>query len=57
MLSLKEDKERRLKALNNRMEEIDKLRGTGYWDSHYDNLWHSLYKRYLELKEELKGLK
>jgi len=49
-ISLKEDKERRLEALNKRMEEIDKLRGTGYWDSHYDNLWHSLYKKYLEIR-------
>jgi len=42
--------ERRIQAIQQRLAELDKLRGTGYWDFHYDCLWHSLYKRELELK-------
>jgi hypothetical protein len=36
------------KTLKERLEELDKLRGTDCWDSHQNNLWHALYKLYLK---------
>jgi len=41
---------RQVELINKRLEELDKLRGTGYWDFHYECLWHSLYKRLMEIR-------
>jgi len=45
--------EHNLSSLNTRLEELDKLRGTGYWDFHYECLWHSLYKLSKKYREML----
>jgi hypothetical protein len=43
-----------MKTIEERLAELDKLRGTGYWDFHYDCLWHRLYK--LLLNKQAKAL-
>lgn len=40
------------KTVKERLDELDKLRGTGAWDSHQNNLWHTLYKLYLKQESE-----
>jgi hypothetical protein len=41
-----------MKETEKRLAELDKLRGTGYWDFHYDCLWHALYKLLLKQRAE-----
>lgn len=38
--------------LNEKLAKLDTLRGTKYWDSHQNNLWHSLYARLVTLQKE-----
>jgi len=42
-----------IKSYQEKLEALDKLRGTGYWDFHYECLWHAFYKRLQELKSEI----
>ena len=46
---------RTIEVYQEKLEALDKLRGTGYWDFHYECLWHAFYKRLQELKQEVKN--
>lgn len=40
-----------INKLNEKLSQLDKLRGTGHWDSHQNNLWHALYAKLVTLQK------
>ena len=42
-----------LKSYSNKLDALDKLRGTDAWDSAQNSFWYKIYQRYCEIQKEI----